>query len=278
MELENAGESAILWSSVLSLAMLLMELTVAIINGKLSKLEIKETLSSLGALLGYALGEFLVRALLIGAMFWFYERAPVQIPINIWTTVAAIILADFLFFWQHRLSHVSWFFWLAHSVHHSSPVFNSSVNFRLSIFDPFFAVPFLLPAVFVGFHPVQTIFAQIVLLAYQGWIHTELIGRLPALDGWLNTPSNHRVHHGADEVYLDKNFGGIFMIWDRMFGTYQPEHFRPTYGLTIPLRTQNPVRVWFSEFPALFRALRRAPDVSTALKILFGPPQAAPAK
>ncbi|MCR9144577.1 MAG: sterol desaturase family protein [bacterium] len=272
IDLELIGEDALLWTSVLSLAMLIAEWTVGFATGKLRLLEVKETISSLGTLVGYVIGELAVRMLLIGALFWTYEQTAWQLPIELWSTLAAILAADFIYYWQHRLSHASWFFWLAHSVHHSSPVFNSSVNFRLSIIDPLLAIPFMIPMILVGFHPGQVVFAQIIVLAYQSWIHTELIGKLPVLDWFLNTPSNHRVHHGVDDIYLDKNFGGIFMIWDHLFGTYQAETHRPVYGLTTPLNSQNPLRVWFSEFPPLLRALRRAPDLKSAARILFGPP------
>ncbi len=274
MNLELLAEEAILWSSVLSLGMLAAELVVAWLQGRLRKLDIKESLSSLGAIIGYSLGEVVVRALLLGSLFWIYAYIPWKIATNVWIVAGAVILSDFLYYWQHRLGHEMRLFWLAHSVHHSSPVYNSSINFRLSIFDPVLAIPFILPLVLVGFHPVVVLFGQVFLLAYQSWIHTELIGRLPVLDWLLNTPSNHRVHHGADDLYLDKNYGGVFMIWDHMFGTYQKEQFSPEYGLTVPINSQNPIRVWFSEFPSLMRDLSGSASPLHWFRILLGAPGA----
>jgi sterol desaturase/sphingolipid hydroxylase (fatty acid hydroxylase superfamily) len=274
MNLETLAEEAILWSSILSVGMLLVELLVSLVRGKLQKLELKETLSSLGALVGYGAGEVAVRALVLGSMLWLYHFIPWKIATNLWTILAAIVVSDFIYYWQHRLGHEMRLFWLAHSVHHSSPVFNSSVNFRLSVFDPLIAIPFLIPMVLLGFDPVVVLFSQVFLLAYQSWIHTELIGRLPVLDWWLNTPSNHRVHHGADDVYLDKNYGGVLMIWDHLFNTYQKEEFAPGYGLTVPLESQNPIKVWFSEFPSLFKDLKRSNSALQWLRTLTGPPGA----
>ena len=274
MHLEKLAEQAILWSSVLSLGMLAVELLVSLLQKKLRKLELKETLSSLGAIIGYSLGEIAVRAVLLASMIWIFQYIPWKITTNVWSILAAVILADFIYYWQHRIGHEKRLFWLAHSVHHSSPIFNSSVNFRLSILDPLMAIPFILPLVLMGFDPVVVLFSQVFLLAYQSWIHTELIGRLPLLDWLLNTPSNHRVHHGADELYLDKNYGGLFMIWDHLFGTYQKEEFTPRYGLTVPIQSQNPIIVWFSEFPGLFRDLARSSSPSRWFRILLGPPGA----
>lgn len=274
MNLETLAEEAILWSSILSLGMLGVELLVSIWQRKLGKVEWKETLSSLGAIIGYSIGEIAVRSLLLGGMIAAYQFISWKIPANVWTVLAVVVLSDFIYYWQHRLGHEMRLFWLAHSVHHSSPIYNSAVNFRLSIFDPLLAAPFLFPLVLMGFEPVAVLFGQVFLLAYQSWIHTELIGRLPVLDWILNTPSNHRVHHGANEKYLDKNYGGVFMIWDHLFGTYQEEECRPLYGLTVPIDSQNPIKVWFSEFPALFRDLVRAKSASGWLGILFGPPGA----
>lgn len=272
-QLESVAEEALILSSLLSLAMLVVELARRWFAGELRRLEIRETLSSLGALIAYAVGEIIARALIFAPLLYAYDAwISWALPVNVWTALLAVVVADFVFYWSHRLGHEVRFFWLAHAVHHSSPVFNSSVNFRLSILDALWSAPFFLPMLLLGFHPGLILFGQVIVLAYQSWIHTDLIGRLPVLDWIFNTPSNHRVHHGRDALYLDKNYGGVLMLWDHLFGTYQAEEHTPDYGLTKQINTQNPLRVQFSEFPALWRDLRRARSFRRMLIACFGPP------
>ena len=162
--------------------------------------------------------------------------------------------------------------WVAHSVHHSSPIFNTAVAFRFSPFDPFIAPLFHAPIVLLGVHPMLLIIAELIVLVYQFWIHTELVGRMGPLEAIFNTPSNHRVHHGSDAHYIDKNYGGITVIWDRLFGTYQRELETPKYGLTTPIDTVNPFKVWFFHLPAFCRDVINSRSVGQLVARVFGKP------
>lgn len=195
-----------------------------------------------------------------------------QFEITLWTAIAAILVADFIYYWEHRWAHTIRLLWVSHAVHHSSPVMNISVGVRFGPFEGIWSMLMLVPMVLMGFPVSLVIFGSLVVLAYQTWIHTELIGKLGVIERVFNTPSNHRVHHGSDAAYLDKNFGGILMLWDKLFGTYAEEQKTPTYGILPPLNSNNPFKVWFSEIPALFKDLRGSKNIQTFLNILFRPP------
>lgn len=183
---------------------------------------------------------------------WLFSSASnfaiAQLPINIWTILAAIILADFMYYWDHRLGHRVRLLWaVSHSVHHSSPLYNQTTALRISFVDGFISPWYYLPIVLLGFNPFLVAAAFGVVLAYQQWIHTETIGKLGWFDLIFNSPSNHRVHHATQEQYLDKNYGGIFMIWDHLFGTYEPEGDPVSYGLVHQIDSVNPVMVHWAE-------------------------------
>ena len=218
-----------------------------------------DTLASLSTQIPFYVVELGTTIAMLGSYFVLWDHVtPVQLPIN-WATIAlGIVAADFAYYWEHRTSHEIRLLWTGHAVHHSSPIFNTAVAFRFGPFEPVVAVLFHLPLILAGFHPAIVILGELTVQAYQFWIHTDVIGRLGPLDAVLNTPSNHRVHHGSDDKYLDRNHGGILIVWDRLFGTYQAEEETPTYGLTTPINTTNPLKVWFSEFPPLFQDLRTA--------------------
>jgi alkylglycerol monooxygenase len=160
-----------------------------------------------------------------------------------WGGVAlAVLLYDFCDYWLHRVSHESALFWAAHVVHHQSRRFNLSTALRQESAYALSGWMFFLPLAVVGVPPVQFAIAGIVVLFYQFWIHTEHIGSLGPLDRWLSTPSNHRVHHSTNERYLDRNYGAILVVWDRLFGTFEPESEPCVYGTTVPLIGWDPLR------------------------------------
>ncbi|MDP9134529.1 MAG: sterol desaturase family protein, partial [Actinomycetota bacterium] len=162
-----------------------------------------------------------------------YELTPFRMPEDAWWAWVLLFLADDLaYYWFHRVSHVSRVFWASHVVHHSSEHYNLSTALRQT-WVPMTYLPFWLPLLLVGFPPWMVLLAQSWSLIYQFGLHTERIGRLPRLlEAVLNTPSHHRVHHGANEQYLDRNYGGILIVWDRLFGSFIPESERVRYGLT----------------------------------------------
>lgn len=194
------------------------------------------------------------------------------LPTTVWTVLIALLACDFVYYWEHRFAHRVRLLWTQHAVHHSSRFMNIGVAVRFGPFEGVASALFHLPLLFVGLPAELIFFGVVTVLAYQTWIHTELIGRLGLLDAVLNTPSNHRVHHGCDDRYIDRNFGGVLIVWDRLFGTYQRELETPRYGLKRDFSSTNPVIVWVSELPQLCRDLTTARTVGEAWMHLFGPP------
>ena len=266
------GESGLVFVSLLAL-LFIIECVRMYFRRGLTREWWAETASSLGTQIPFYFSEILV---FTASVFVYYTLSwyvtPFHLPIDWWTIILAIVVADFTYYWEHRKSHEIRVLWCAHAVHHSSPVYNTATAFRFSIFDPVIAAVFHIPMVLMGFDPILVFLGEVIVLAYQGWIHTEAIGKLGPLEWILNTPSHHRVHHGSDRKYLDKNYGGILIIWDRLFGTFQVEEERPTYGLTTQINTQNPLKVWFGELGGLVKDLGQARSVGEAWRLLTRPP------
>jgi sterol desaturase/sphingolipid hydroxylase (fatty acid hydroxylase superfamily) len=188
-----------------------------------------------------------------------YELTPLRMPADMWWTYVLLFFADDLaYYWFHRVHHEMRVFWASHVVHHSSQHYNLSTALRQT-WTPMTALPFWAPLALLGFPPWMILMQLAISLMYQFWIHTERVRKLPApVEFFFNTPSHHRVHHGANEAYLDKNYGGILIVWDRIFGSFQGETERPVYGLTQNIRTFRPHRVAFHEFVAMGRDVRAA--------------------
>lgn len=204
---------------------------------------------------------------------WFAEQVAIsKIPVNIWTWVLAVLVADFSYYWMHRIEHKVRFFWTIHSVHHSSTEFDLTTGLRLAWLEGLFEWVFFVPMVLIGFDMVQATVSIIIVVVYQSWIHTELIGKLGWLDGIFNTPSVHRVHHGSNPQYIDKNFGGILIIWDRVFGSYQAEEELVVYGLKTNIGSANPITVNFYEWVSLFRDLQSTTNIKDKISYLINPP------
>lgn len=172
---------------------------------------------------------------------------------------AAMVAWDFLYYCEHRLMHEVRLFWAHHVSHHSSERYNLSTALR----QPWSGILthwVVLPMPLLGFSPAMTQKAGELNLLYQYWIHTEAVDRLPTrYERWLNTASHHRVHHGANPQYIDKNYGGILIVWDKLFGTFEPEKRRVKYGLTKNIDTFNPLTIGYHEFADIVRDVRRAP-------------------
>ena len=183
-----------------------------------------------------------------------------------------LVAEDFCYYWFHRAHHEVRLLWAAHVNHHSSQHYNLSTALRQAVLTPVTGPVFWVPLALIGFPPVMILTAQAWSLLYQFWIHTEAIDRLGPLEEVLNTPSHHRVHHGKNVRYLDKNHGGILIVWDRLFGTFAREQEPVVYGLTTDLQTYHPVRIAFHELAAIARDVMRAPTLRARLGYLFAPP------
>lgn len=186
--------------------------------------------------------------------------------------IAAFIGVDFLYYWFHRKSHEVGFLWAAHAVHHQSEDYNLSVALRQSWLQPFFSIWFYLPLAVIGVPPLM--FATVVALdtLYQFWIHTELVERMGPLEKVLNTPSHHRVHHGTDPQYVDRNHAGVLIVWDKLFGTFEPEGERPRYGTLAPLRSFEPLWANVQVWRLLWDKARAARTLGDKLRVWFAPP------
>lgn len=195
-----------------------------------------------------------------------------EMPQGWWSIPLAVLAADFTYYWMHRCEHEIRLFWANHSVHHSSPEFNFTTALRISWVDGLIEWLFFIPMILIGFDLAQTVVGLVIVVAYQSWIHTEKVGKLGWLDKIFNTPSVHRVHHGTNTQYIDKNYGGILIVWDRLFGTYVPEEEAVTYGITTPIGSHNPLIINFKEYTMLFRDVRRAKDWKAAFGYVFGAP------
>ena len=224
-----------------------------------------------------SLGNLLLELTAFGAVFVIglllaELMAPFDLPVNGWTWVLAVLAADLTYYWMHRAEHRVRILWAYHSVHHSSPEFNLTTAMRLAWTEGLFEWVFFVPMVLVGFDAVQALVAILIVVTYQTWIHTQKIGKLGWLDGIFNTPSTHRVHHGANGSYLDKNYGGILIIWDRMFGTYQREREPVVFGITEPVSSLNPIVINFHEFYAILRDCIAAGRLADVWGYVFKPP------
>ena len=199
--------------------------------------------------------------------------APWHLPTDVWWSWALLILGlDLAFYLQHRFVHRVRVGWAAHQAHHSSEYFNFSTALRQK-WNPWAEAFFWAPFAFLGFEPWTLYVAFSFNLIYQFFVHTERIGTMWRPVEWvMNTPSHHRVHHGSDPEYLDRNYAGIFIVWDRMFGTFQKELFRPTYGLTVPVDTYNLLRLQYGAYGELFRDVRDAWSWREKLGYVFMPP------
>lgn len=224
------------------------------------------------------LSEQLFSVLTRGAIIWVYSYllkhfAFFQLPSNFVTFLVLLFLFDFVYYWAHRLSHEINFMWATHIVHHSSQEYNLSVALRQPWFQTITTSWLYLPIAFLGF-PLELFIAVTAIdLLYQFWIHTEYVPKMgKVIEFVLNTPSHHRVHHGTNPKYLDKNHAGIFIIWDRMFGTFQEEEETPEYGITTGLESYNPLYINTHYWGELWKGSGQIHSLFDKIKLWFMPP------
>jgi sterol desaturase/sphingolipid hydroxylase (fatty acid hydroxylase superfamily) len=247
-------------------------------EGELAGYEGRDTRTSLTMGLGNVTINVAWKLVVVAIYAALYELTPLRMdPHHPLTWVALFLADDLAYYWFHRVSHESRVFWASHVVHHSSTHYNLSTALRQT-WVPMTYLPFWLPLLLLGFPPWMVLLAQAWSLIYQFGLHTERIGRLPRpIEAIFNTPSHHRVHHGSNEVYLDRNYGGILIVWDRLFGSFEPEGERVRYGLTTNIGTFRPLRVAFGEYAALWHDIRVAHGVRTKLALAFRGPGWRPA-
>jgi sterol desaturase/sphingolipid hydroxylase (fatty acid hydroxylase superfamily) len=222
------------------------------------------------------IGNLIVSAIIKTALFasvlFFLNLVPWSIPPVWWSYILCLVAIDFCRYWAHRIAHENRFWWATHVTHHNSEKYNWSVSFRLSWVQHIKFI-FFVPVALMGFHPVIFFICHQIEVLYQFWIHTEYIRKLPRpIEYIFTTPSHHRVHHATNEKYMDKNYGSTLIIWDRMFGTFQPEEEQAIYGITKPVGTYNPITLVFHEWRDIYKDVSKARNLSEARKYIFGRP------
>ena len=240
---------------------------------------VKDTLQNIYLMLLNGGIDLLFRGIYIGIVLsFFYAHRLWQMQAGWRYWLVLLVAEDFMYYWLHRVDHQCRLFWATHVTHHSSEKFNLTVGFRSSVMEPLYRFIYFVPLAVLGFNPMDI---MLVYSATQIWgilVHTEKIDRLGWLEYVLVTPSHHRVHHASNAKYLDKNMGMLLIVWDKLFGTFQPElpaqHYQPVkYGLTKSLETQTPAHIVFHEWKHIWADLRRK-DIAWKDKMgyLFGPP------
>jgi sterol desaturase/sphingolipid hydroxylase (fatty acid hydroxylase superfamily) len=254
----------------------LVEWRVMTRRGRASQFQWKEIVANVSLGAAYQVAEGVMAVLLTaGVFFWVYEHRVFDIPLNAWTAIPIFVLVEFCYYWFHRASHRVRWFWSAHVPHHSGEVMNFTTAMRQSVLNAFVGIwVFYLPPVVLGVHPAVVVFMLGVDLAYQYFVHTESIGRLPAWYEYVfDTPSNHRVHHGRNPQYIDKNYGGVLILFDRWFGTYEPEVEKIEYGIVRQVKSHNFLVLNVHEFVDMVRDVLAPGPLWERLKHLWKPPE-----
>lgn len=237
--------------------------------------------ASLGVALGRRVTDLLPLAIAMPGGQWLYEHRLIDADINTWWGIALLFFGlEFCYYWYHRASHEVRWFWATHAVHHSPNTMSLATAYRLGWTGKITgALWFFLPLCALGYAPEVVVFAYGINLLYQFWIHTEWIPRLGFLEGIINTPSSHRVHHAANLDYLDANYGGVLVIFDRLFGTYIPEqkNLPCRYGWVHPQRSNNPFVIALQPWAVLLRDVGSARSLREVMGYLFRPPGWVPA-
>lgn len=240
---------------------------------KLNYYRLNDSISNLSQGIGQqVLGVFMKAALFFGYKYIFEHWRFFEIPNTVWTWIILFIGVDFFYYWFHRMSHEVNALWAAHIVHHQSEEYNLTVALRQSWFQSWFSWVFYLPLAFLGFDPVMFLTLSAFNTLYQFWIHTRTIKSMGFLEYIINTPSHHRVHHGSNPKYIDKNHAGTLIIWDKLFGTFQKEEEEVYYGITTPLGSWNPVWANLHYWHELLNTAKRTPHIGDKIRMFIKPP------
>ncbi len=264
----------VLYSIPAFIVLLLLELAWSRKHAEYVGYETKDTFASLSMGLINVVIAGGAKFLSIPILAILYQHRLVDIPaaLGAWSWLVLLFAEDLCYYWFHRLHHEVRVLWAAHVNHHSSQHYNLSTALRQPLLTPFTGPMFWFPLALIGFPPWMILTAQAISLLYQFGLHTEAIDRLGPLEWFMNTPSHHRVHHGANVAYLDKNHAGIFIIWDRLFGTFAREQEKVVYGLTTNITSYNPFVIGFHEVGSIARDVAKAPTLRAKLGYLFAPP------
>lgn len=270
----DSAPNLLVYASPLMLFFVFLEYMIS----KRKKLELYDN-KDLKASVGVGAAYLVISALIgigtiytVWAVYYYWTPPAFVMGFTWWSFILCAIFYDFMRYWAHRLAHEQRFWWASHVTHHSSEKYNLTVSFRLCWIDQI-KIVFFIPVIMMGFDPIMFFIVHQIGVLYQFWQHTELIRPMPK---WFEyvfvTPTNHKVHHGKNTAFIDKNYGSMFIIWDRMFGTYVEPGEKPVYGVTQPINSQNPAYLVFHEYIDIVRELWYSKTWKDRYKILFGRP------
>lgn len=237
-----------------------------------------DTLSNAGLALMHQGADAISWSVVIGIYWWVYRYRWFDLPATLWSFLLLFVLQDFFYYWFHRASHRIRWMWASHVTHHSSERLNLSTAFRQSLTYPISGMwLFWLPLAWIGFEPKHIIAMVAINLAFQFFVHTEAVRKVGWLEYVFNTPSHHRVHHARNPKYIDRNYAGVFIVWDKLFGTFVPEDpaVPCDYGIVRQIHSHNPLRLTFHEWIDMFRDFAPPQPLTARFKRLFGPPEQA---
>jgi sterol desaturase/sphingolipid hydroxylase (fatty acid hydroxylase superfamily) len=237
-----------------------------------------DTVSNAALALMHQAADAVAWLLVLAVYWWVWQFRVFEIPTTWWTIALLFLAQDFFYYFFHRASHRVRWLWASHVTHHSSERLNFSTAFRQSLTYPVSGMwVFWLPLAVIGFSPPHIVVVVAINLAFQFFVHTQTVGRLGWLEKVFNTPSHHRVHHARNPQYIDRNYAGVLIVWDKLFGSFVDEDpaVPCEYGLVKPLRTHNPLVLTFHEWGDMFRDAWRARSWRERLAQLFGPPERA---
>jgi sterol desaturase/sphingolipid hydroxylase (fatty acid hydroxylase superfamily) len=235
----------------------------------------QDTLCTIGLLAGNIIVAFSIKGLILALHFYLYQYKIFELSgmLPLWLFwILTFVVIDLVFYIYHRMSHRIRFLWAIHLSHHSSEEMNFAVSFRQAWFGPISKIPFFMVLPLLGFDPTIIAAAGVISTLWGIVGHTQIIGKLGVLEWIFNTPSHHRVHHGSNEQYIDKNYGNLLIIWDRMFGTFEPEKEKVKFGLVNNVNTFNPTKITFMAWSSMIEDINNKQSLGEALRIIFGPP------
>ena len=256
------------------LAMIFVELLISSWqNKKYYKKE--DTLCTIGLLSGNIIVAFSIKGLILAFHFYLYQFKVIELTsiLPLWAMWAlTFIMIDLVFYIYHRMSHRVRFLWAIHLSHHSSEEMNFAVSFRQAWFGPISKIPFFMVLPLLGFDPTIIAVAGVMSTLWGIVGHTQIVGKLGFIEWVFNTPSHHRVHHGSNKQYIDKNYGNLLIIWDRMFGTFEPEEEPVKFGLVNNVNTFNPTKITFMALSFMIDDIKSKNNFSEIFGTVIGPP------
>ena len=256
------------------LAMIFVEILISNWQQK-NYYKTQDTLCTIGLLAGNIIVAFSIKGLILALHFYLYQYKIFELSgmLPLWLFwLLTFVVIDLVFYIYHRMSHRIRFLWAIHLSHHSSEEMNFAVSFRQAWFGPISKIPFFMVLPLLGFDPTIIAAAGVMSTLWGIVGHTQIVGRLGFVEWIFNTPSHHRVHHGSNEQYIDKNYGNLLIIWDRMFGTFEPEKEKVKFGLVNNVNTFNPTKITFMAWSSMIEDIKNKQSLSEVLRIIFGPP------